>query len=226
MRTYPAAATTATAAAFVSLLIGLAQPGTGGAAAPRLDAPPLPPLPAPLNSLLGSGSSASETTPAAASSSPSGAGPQSATTARYAPALQRSMVAEINVVRRSFGRSRLTLTTQLVRAGQQHAHELALHGLFSHDWSDGSPFSRWIQRFYPAGRARVWAAGENLAWSTPDLSAGHAIELWLASPSRRRILLDKRWRQVGIGVVQADNAGGVYLGENVVIVAGEFGLRR
>jgi hypothetical protein len=171
MRVFP------TAAAFVSLLIALAQPGTGGAAAPRLNAPPLP-LPAPLNSLFGSGSSASETTPAAASSSPSGARPQSVTTARYAPALQRSIVAEIN------------------------------------------------QHFYPAGRARVWGAGENLAWSTPDLSAEHGIELWLASPSHRRILLDKRWRQVGIGVVQADNAGGVYRGEDVVTVAGEFGLRR
>jgi uncharacterized protein YkwD len=221
MRIFPAAAV------LVSLLIGLAQPGTSGAAAPRADAPPLPPLPPPLNSLFGGGSSAAlEATPAASSSSPSEARPASATTARYAAALQQSIVAEINVVRRSFGRSRLTLSTQLVRAGQQHARELALHGFFSHDWSDGSPFTSWIQRFYPPGQARIWRAGENLVWSTPELSAEQAVELWLASPSHRRILLDKQWRHVGIGVVQGDNAGGVYGGENVVIVAGEFGLRR
>ena len=210
----------------VALLLGLAQAGRAGAASPGADIPPLPPLPPPLNSLFGSGPSTPEATPPATSSPTATARPESATTARYAPVLQRSILAEINITRRSLGRSRLTLSNQLVRAGQQHARELALHGLFSHDWSDGSPFSSWIQRFYPPGGARTWRTGENLAWSTPELSAGQAIEIWLASPDHRRTLLDKRWRQVGIGVVQAENAGGIYGGQNVVIVAGEFGLRR
>jgi uncharacterized protein YkwD len=206
-----------------ALLLGLTQ--VGAAAGAPSPAPPLPPLPSPLDSLL-SGPGSTEPTPTAAASGSGAARPASATTARYSTALQRSIVTEINVIRRSFGRSRLTLSTQLVRAGQQHARELALHGFFNHEWSDGSPFSSWIQRFYPVGKARTWTAGENLAWSTPELSAASAIEMWLASPDHRRTLLDKRWRQVGVGVVQAGGAGGVYEGKNVVIVAGEFGLRR
>lgn len=98
MRIFPGAASTA--AAFLSLLISLAQPGTGGAAAPRTDAPPLPPLPPPLNLLFGGESSSPEATPAASSSSPSEVRPAGATTARYAPGLQQSIVAEINVVRK------------------------------------------------------------------------------------------------------------------------------
>jgi uncharacterized protein YkwD len=205
------------------LLLALSQAGAAGGAGPI---PPLPPLPPSLDSLLGGSGSSPATTPSAAASSSGTSQSASATTTRYAPALQQLIVAELNIVRRSFGRTRLTLSTQLVRAGQEHARELALHGSFSHDWSDGSPFGSWIQRFYPAGNARTWAAAENLAWSTPELSAKSAVEIWVASPAHRRTLLEKRWRQVGIGVVQAGAAGGVYEGQNVVIVAGEFGLRR
>jgi uncharacterized protein YkwD len=212
-----------TAVLTAAFLLGLSQAGPAVGAGPI---PPLPPLPPPLDSLLGGSGSSPETTPSAAASSSGTFRPASATTTRYAPVLHRAIVAEINIVRRSFGRTRLTLSTQLVRAGQEHARELALHGFFSHDWSDGSPFGNWIQRFYPAGKARTWGAAENLAWSTPELSAKSAVEMWLASPAHRRTLLEKRWRQVGIGVVQASAAGGVYEGQNVVIIAGEFGLRR
>ncbi len=148
------------------------------------------------------------------------------TTTSVASQLQLLVAAQINVVRRSHGRSRLTLSPQLTRAGQEHARQLAVAGYFSLDWSDGSPFGSWIKRFYPVGRARTWRAGENLAWSVQDVTARQAVEMWLASPEHRRILLDKRWRQVGLGVIRADGAGGIYGGQGVVILAAEFGLRR
>jgi uncharacterized protein YkwD len=193
--------------------------------------PPLPPLPAtlpePVPSLLGgdppSQSGTQSGTAAAASASASAA---RVTTTSVASQLQLLVAAQINVVRRSYGRSRLTFSPQLTRAGREHARELALAGYFSHDWSDGSPFGSWIKRFYPVGKARTWRAGENLAWSVQDVTARQAVEMWLASPEHRRILLDKRWRQVGLGVIRADGAGGIYGGQSVVILAAEFGLRR
>jgi uncharacterized protein YkwD len=212
--------TSAVVATAVALLLGVAQVDAA-VSAPVV--PPLPPLPSPLGTLL---SGSSDTTPAAAAPASGTARQGNTTTARFASTLQRSIVAQINAVRRSFGRSRLTPSTQLLRAGQQHARELALNGLFAHEWSDGSPFGSWIQRFYPRGSARFWSAGENLAWSTPELTAAGAVELWLNSPAHRRTLLDKGWKQVGVGVVEAGAAKGVYGGGDVVIVAGEFGVRR
>ena len=196
-----------------------------------VELPPLPPLPAPLPeplpSLLGGDpppqSGTQNGTAAAASSS---APTARVTTTSVASQLQLLVAAQINVVRRSYGRSRLTLSPQLTRAGQEHARQLALAGYFSHDWSDGSPFGSWIKRFYPVGNARTWRVGENLAWSVQDVTARQAVEMWLASPEHRRILLDKRWRQVGLGVIRADGAGGIYGGQRVVIMAAEFGLRR
>jgi uncharacterized protein YkwD len=207
-------------AAGAAALTALLAPVTATAA----ELPPLPPLPEPLGSVLPPSSPPAATPaqpePRAASTS------APAASARYASALQRSIVGEVNVVRRAHRLARLTISPQLTRAGQQHARELALRGFFSHDWSDGSPFGTWIRRFYPPAGTRTWSAGENLLWSTPDLSAQRALEIWLASPAHRRILLDKRWRQVGLGVVQAENAPGYFGGQTVTVAAAEFGVRR
>jgi uncharacterized protein YkwD len=195
-----------------------------------VQAPPLPPLPAPLPepvpSLLGGDPPAPSGTQSGTAAAASAAPTARATTTSVASQLQLLVAAQINVVRRSYGRSRLTLSPQLTRAGQEHARQLALAGYFSHDWSDGAPLGSWIKRFYPVGNARTWRAGENLAWSVQDVTPRQAVEMWLASPEHRRILLDKRWRQVGLGVIRADGAGGIYGGQSVVILAAEFGLRR
>ena len=193
------------------------------AAAPTAAAAPLPPLPEPVPSLLGSRPPAQSSTQGSPSSAVS---TKSSTTTSVATALQRLVAAQINVVRRQYGLSRLAVSVQLGRAGQEHAKQLAVAGYFSHDWSDGTPFGAWIRRFYPVAGAHRWSAGENLAWATPDVTAQQAVEMWLASPEHRRILLSKTWREVGLGVIRADSAGGYYEGKNVVILAAEFGTRR
>lgn len=187
---------------------------------PGVPVPPLPPLPPPL------GADPAQPQPSAQSAPVSTSNAQAATTAAVDATFQRLVAAQINLVRRSYGRSRLTVSTALTRAGRDHARELALAGYFSHDWSDGTPFGSWIRRFYPPSGARRWSAGENLAWSTPAVTARQAVEMWLASPEHRRILLSKTWRQVGLGVVRATGAGGFYGGRDVVILAAEFGIRR
>ena len=199
----------------------------GGAVPSQAALPPLPPLLQPVASQLGGSSSG---TPGSTADSPAKASDASSrsersTTARYSQALERTVVAEVNQTRRSFGRSPLRLSPQLLRAGQEHARALALHGLFTHAWSNGAPFRSWIQLYYPRTRTSQWRAGENLAWGTPELSAAHTIEMWLASPPHRVNLLDRRWNQIGIGVVEAFNAGGIYGGRDVVLVAAEFGVR-
>ncbi|MFL5946671.1 MAG: CAP domain-containing protein [Gaiellaceae bacterium] len=188
-----------------------------------------PPLPEPLAGLTAplfppSNSPPSPSQQQSAAQTPSAA--SGATATRMLTALQRSVAAQINIVRRAYRLPRLSVSAQLTQAGQEHARELAVAGFFSHNWSDGTPFGSWIRRFYPVGNARSWRAGENLAWSATDVNAEQAVEMWLASPAHRHILLDKRWRQLGLGVVRADGARGIYAGQSVVILAAEFGLRR
>jgi glucokinase len=86
---------------------------------------------------------------------------------------------------------------------------LAAGGLFTHDWDDGTPFATWIQRYYPPRAGGSWLAGENLVWATDRLDPAQAIAAWLASPPHRRILLDRSWRELGVGTVLAQEAPGV-----------------
>jgi uncharacterized protein YkwD len=210
------------AAVAVSLLV-LGPAGAVRAAQlpPVPPLPPIPPLPAPLPQPAGTPQE-----PSASAQSAPPAQRESATATRASTALERSVAAEINVVRRAHGRTGLALSAPLQRAAEEHARNLAEAGLFAHSWSDSTPFGTWIRRFYPAARARTWSVGENLAWSAPGVTAKQAVEMWLASPEHRRILLGRRWRQLGLGVIAADGAGGVYGGQDVVVLAAEFGVRR
>lgn len=140
--------------------------------------------------------------------------------------IERSVVAEINRVRLARGLSMLRLSSELGRAGDAHGRALAYAGEFSHDWpADDAPFGRWIARFYPRGSYESWRAGENLLWTSGTFTARAAVASWLASPPHRRVMLDPSWREVGVGVVRAYDAPGVYQRRTVAIAAAEFGLR-
>jgi uncharacterized protein YkwD len=140
--------------------------------------------------------------------------------------LQRSVIVEINAVRREQGRRPLRLSVSLAAAALQHSQEMAERGYFSHSSANGESFSLRIARFYPLRKQTLWMAGENLYWTTGTTTADTTIEAWLQSPVHRENLLNRRWREVGIGAVSVDSALGVYGDAPVTIVTADFGLRR
>ena len=76
---------------------------------------------------------------------------------------------------------------------------MAQRGFFSHESANGSAFWQRIKRYYPLQGAHYWAVGENLLWSSPDVDAADALDMWLNSPPHRKNLLTARWREVGLG---------------------------
>ncbi len=70
-----------------------------------------------------------------------------------------------------------------------------------------------------------WSVGENLLWSSPDVSAQSALQMWMASPEHRANLLSPRWREVGVAAVHESAAPGVFKGLDVTIVTTDFGVR-
>ena len=142
------------------------------------------------------------------------------------PDLARSLLAEVNRTRRSYGLRPLAYSAQLAAAATEHSKALAAAGMFTHNWpTTGRLFASWIRGFYPARGYRTWSAGENLLWSSPGFTPANAVHQWLDSPAHRRILLTRSWRELGIGVVSAVRAPGAYAGRDVQIAAAEFGLR-
>jgi len=140
--------------------------------------------------------------------------------------LERAVLVRVNTLRRSHGLTPLRPSTRLAAAADAHARELAARGYFAHASSDGSPFWRRIERFYPSRPFAYWSTGENLLWSARPLAADRAVQLWLDSPEHRRNLLAPRWREVGLAALAAQAAPGAFGGQDVVILTADFGVRR
>jgi len=140
-------------------------------------------------------------------------------------ALQADLLVQINDFRRAHGLVPVHLSSKLSHAAVQHSAEMAARGYFSHNSGNGSSFDRRIARYYPVTR-RYWSVGENLLWSSPDVDAGGALEMWLNSPEHRANLMTARWREIGISAVHAVSAPGTFGHHEVTVVTTDFGVRR
>jgi uncharacterized protein YkwD len=139
--------------------------------------------------------------------------------------LQRSIMAELNAVRRQHGLRSLRVAAGLAAAARQHSLEMARLGYFGHGSAGGVPFGRRIARFYSMGKRHHWTVGENLYWSSGEPDAHAAVEAWLESPEHRVILLSRDWREFGIAAVFVRAGPGAYGGQDVTIVTADFGAR-
>ncbi|MGD0274381.1 MAG: CAP domain-containing protein [Gaiellaceae bacterium] len=155
-----------------------------------------------------------------ASSAPASARAKSVT------ALNNQILREVNHVRVQNHLQPLVASSQLAGAAAEHSRSMASAGFFTHESADGSAFWKRIQRYYSASGFHFWAVGENLVWTSPDLTAKQAVEMWMKSPPHRANLLSKRWHQVGLAAVHSASAPGTYENRAVTIVTADFGVRR
>src|SRR5438552_16390751 len=139
--------------------------------------------------------------------------------------LEHGVLADINAFRLAHHLSALRLSTPLTSAAVSHTREMAVQGYFAHESGDGSLFWKRIRTYYPSTPWTYWSVGENLLWSSPDVGAAQALQLWLNSPEHRANLMNPRWREIGIAAVHATAAPGVFHGLDVTIVTTDFGTR-
>jgi hypothetical protein len=96
---------------------------------------------------------------------------------------------EINRVRAKHGLTRLLFSRRLAEAGRA----LALSDRFTHDRPSGTPLR-----------------GVNVLWMPRGLDATGAVRRWLRDPMERQVLLSKKWREIGVRVVEADRAAAAF----------------
>jgi uncharacterized protein YkwD len=91
-------------------------------------------------------------------------------------------------------------SAQLARAAQGHATDMVARQFFAHVSPGGATLSDRVRATgYLRGR-RDWGLGEAIAWAqTPLDTAASLVRAWLASPPHRAILLDRHFRDIGIG---------------------------
>ena len=140
-------------------------------------------------------------------------------------AVETSLLAQVNSVRRSRGLRVLRISRGLSSAAAYHSRQMVQHGFFEHESRGGGPFWKRVERFYGSGGFRAWEVGENLAYGSPDLSPAATVRMWMNSPGHRENLLSRRWREIGLGVLHVGSAGGEFGGSPVTVVTADFGYR-
>jgi uncharacterized protein YkwD len=139
-------------------------------------------------------------------------------------ALDAGVLVQLNAIRTAHGLVPLKLNATLTAAAQGHSAQMLDDGYFAHESADGSPFWKRLTA-YSSFSHGAWSVGENLLWSSPDVGAVHALQLWMASPEHRQNILTARWREIGIAAIHADSAPGTYGGRSVTVITTDFGAR-
>lgn len=139
-------------------------------------------------------------------------------------ALGRATHCLANRERRERGLRALRASGRLALAARRHARDMVRRTYFSHDSPSGAKFSSRIRRTGYIG-ATNWWVGENLAWGAGSASTPHRIvQAWMDSPPHRANLLDRRFREIGVGVAAGVPVPGDH-GRGATYVH-EFGFRR
>jgi uncharacterized protein YkwD len=140
--------------------------------------------------------------------------------------LETAVLASVNQLRAKHGLRALRFSARLSAAADRHSSAMGAKGFFSHDSADGSAFWKRIRRYYTDRNYRYWSVGENMLWSSPDVEASQALDMWMKSPSHRANLLSRKWREIGLAAVHVNAAPGAFRGLDVTIVTADFGVRR
>lgn len=116
--------------------------------------------------------------------------------------LGNATVCLLNRERARHGMRSLRANRNLSLAALAHTQDMVRQRYFEHVSKAGlDVVDRLLSTGY-LGRVRSWAVGENLAWGTDTLSTpSQTVAAWMRSPPHRKNILNRRFREVGIGVV-------------------------
>jgi uncharacterized protein YkwD len=109
----------------------------------------------------------------------------------------------LNEERAARGLKPLEASRKLRGAARGHSSDMVRDRYFDHASKDGSsPTDRIRRTGYLAHTGGRWRTGENIGWGAAELaSPSRMVRAWMRSTQHRRNILDRRFRQIGIGIV-------------------------
>ena len=103
----------------------------------------------------------------------------------------------LNQQRRANGLKKLHENKRLDSASQRHATDMSRRNYFAH----GDFAGRIRSAGYLSGANRGYTIGENIAWGSWDYATpANIVVAWMHSPGHRANILNRRFREIGIGV--------------------------
>ncbi|WP_372788489.1 CAP domain-containing protein [Paraconexibacter sp.] len=144
-------------------------------------------------------------------------------TAHNLERVRRATLCLLNRERTKRGRVKLRAHPTLRKVARSYASTMVKQRFFGHVSPSGSTMLRRVRSSsYLRGSLRRWELGENLGWATGGQATPSAmVKAWMRSTGHRRNILERSYREIGIGIVRGapkDVDGGV-------TYVTEFGLR-
>jgi uncharacterized protein YkwD len=131
----------------------------------------------------------------------------------------------VNDERAQHGLGPVLASSALTRSAQAHSRDMVARGYFSHVTPGGeNPRQRVVHCGYARKRG-ARRVGETIAWGSGERGTpAELVRLFMESAPHRRIVLDRRFRDVGIGLVPTAPVATVAgVGATLTI---DFGRRR
>lgn len=144
------------------------------------------------------------------------------------PEARRAMLCLINVARENAGAPKVHTVDPLRRAAKRYARKMVAEGFFSHGGPDGTSLNARARDVGYIDDSTGAKVGETLAWARKQAAAPRTmIKAWLDSPTHRSVILDPRYRNVGIGVAYGvpKSVASVAAGTPAATYAATFGIR-
>jgi uncharacterized protein YkwD len=160
--------------------------------------------------------------PASSLAAPSCAGAGARPTAANAVVVRHATLCLLNLQRTAHGLPRLHEHRSLTHAARRYAGVMVRHRFFDHVSPGGSTMAQRVKRTKYLKGVHGWRLGENLAWGSGSAATpAQVVSGWMHSPGHRRNILDRSFRDIGIGIAarapRTGAAGATY--------ATEFGRR-
>jgi uncharacterized protein YkwD len=116
--------------------------------------------------------------------------------------LATATVCLVNQERTKRGLKPLRVNRRLSKAAAGHARDMVNRDYFSHDSAGGGSFVDRIKRAGYVAANAFPSLGEDLAAGSGTLGSARAIvKSWMESPGHRANILNRKFREMGIGVV-------------------------
>ena len=111
-------------------------------------------------------------------------------------AARRETLCLLNHERARRGMRPLRLNKRLSRASTIHSLKMVRKRYFEH----GNFVARIVNARYVT-RRQAWSLAENIAWGTGSLATpAQTVRAWMHSPGHRANILNRRFRDIGIGI--------------------------
>jgi hypothetical protein len=144
-------------------------------------------------------------------------------TALSAPDRRAALLCAVDAERTARGLPAVGQNGQLTRAAQGHSDDMVARRFFEHVTPGGATLGDRVDATGYIEGQRDWELGEAIAWAQQPLDTPDSLmRAWLASPGHRAIILDRRFRDVGIGVTPGLTDGSANPGATAVL---DFGFR-